>query len=85
MTTRSASQATAVPRGRRKGGRTSRGGGRTRDRSGDQGNGRIDGQGGQVGGQGAEALGEGDLGVVTPKAWVYAVVMTSTRMPCHGV
>ncbi|GJU08902.1 putative reverse transcriptase domain-containing protein [Tanacetum coccineum] len=53
MTTRSAGQATAAPRGRRTGGRTG-GGGRTGCRSGDQGDGRIDGQGGQVGGQGRE-------------------------------
>ncbi|GJU82821.1 hypothetical protein Tco_1285186 [Tanacetum coccineum] len=51
MTTRSAGQATAAPRGGRTGGRTG-GGGRTGCRSGDQGDGRIDGQGGQVGGQG---------------------------------
>ncbi|GJX87725.1 hypothetical protein Tco_0339739 [Tanacetum coccineum] len=58
MTTRSASPATATPRGRRTGGRTGRGGGRTRGRSSDQGNGGIDGQSGQagsqVGGQGSE-------------------------------
>nr|GEY64868.1 hypothetical protein [Tanacetum cinerariifolium] len=54
MTTRSVGRATAVPRGGRTNGRTSRGGGRTRGRSGDQGNGGIDGQGGKVGGQGTE-------------------------------
>ncbi|GKE53923.1 hypothetical protein Tco_1489079, partial [Tanacetum coccineum] len=54
MMTRSAGRATAVPRGGRTGGRTSRVGGRARDRSGDQDNGRIDGQGVQVGGQGSE-------------------------------
>nr|GEX34451.1 putative reverse transcriptase domain-containing protein [Tanacetum cinerariifolium] len=58
MTTRSASRATAVPRGGRMGGRTGRGDGRTGGRFGDQGNGRIDGQGGQVGGQGSERLRE---------------------------
>nr|GEZ66339.1 hypothetical protein [Tanacetum cinerariifolium] len=52
MMTRSASWATAAPRGGRTGARTGRGGGRTRGRFGDQGNGGIDGQGGQVGGQG---------------------------------
>nr|GEX10655.1 putative reverse transcriptase domain-containing protein [Tanacetum cinerariifolium] len=31
------------------------------------------------------ALGADDLGVATPRAWVYAVVMTSTGMLCHGV
>nr|GEZ85647.1 hypothetical protein [Tanacetum cinerariifolium] len=55
MMTRSASWATAAPRGGRTGARTGRGGGRTRGRFGDQGNGGIDGQGGQVGGQGTEA------------------------------
>nr|GEU65003.1 hypothetical protein [Tanacetum cinerariifolium] len=54
MTTQSAGQATAAPRGGWTGGQTGRGGGRTRGRSGAQGNGRIDGQGGQVGGQGIE-------------------------------
>ncbi|GKB48099.1 hypothetical protein Tco_0898852 [Tanacetum coccineum] len=32
-----------------------------------------------------QALGAGDLGVATPKALVYAGVMTSTGMLCHGV
>ncbi|GKC80776.1 reverse transcriptase domain-containing protein [Tanacetum coccineum] len=54
MMTRSASRATAAPRGGRTGGQTGRGGGRTKGQSGDQGNGRVDGQGGQVGGQGNE-------------------------------
>nr|GFA62711.1 hypothetical protein [Tanacetum cinerariifolium] len=31
-----------------------------------------------------EALGAGDLGVMTPRALVYAGVMTSTRMLCHA-
>ncbi|GKF33163.1 hypothetical protein Tco_0106363 [Tanacetum coccineum] len=57
MTTRSAGQATAAPRGGRTGKRTGRGGGRARGRPGDQGNGRIDGQDGQVGAQvGGQAL-----------------------------
>nr|GEZ01459.1 putative reverse transcriptase domain-containing protein [Tanacetum cinerariifolium] len=42
MTTRSAGQATAAPRGGRTSRQTGRGGGRTRGRSGDQGNDRID-------------------------------------------
>nr|GEY14627.1 putative reverse transcriptase domain-containing protein [Tanacetum cinerariifolium] len=54
MTTRSAGQVTAAPRGGWTGGRTGREGGRTRGQFGNQGNGRIDGQGGQVGGQGSE-------------------------------
>ncbi|GJV57546.1 hypothetical protein Tco_1458551 [Tanacetum coccineum] len=52
MTTRSASRATAAPRGGTTGGRTGRGGGRSEGRLGDLGNGGIDGQGGQVVGQG---------------------------------
>ncbi|GKA09766.1 putative reverse transcriptase domain-containing protein [Tanacetum coccineum] len=30
-------------------------------------------------------LGAGDIGVETPRSWVYVVVMTSTGMLCHGV
>ncbi|GKF19318.1 reverse transcriptase domain-containing protein, partial [Tanacetum coccineum] len=57
MTTKSAGQATAAPRGGRRVRQTCRGGGRTRGQSGDQGNGRIDGQGvqvAQVGSQGSD-------------------------------
>ncbi|GKA91259.1 hypothetical protein Tco_0813129 [Tanacetum coccineum] len=61
MTTRSAGQVIAAPRGGRTGRRTGRGGGRTRGRSGDQGNGGHNGQGVQVGGQGNQGsnLGNG--------------------------
>ncbi|GJU29926.1 hypothetical protein Tco_1173515 [Tanacetum coccineum] len=54
MTTRSAGQVIAAPRGGRTGGRTGKGGGRTRGRSGNQGNGGHNGQGVHVGGQGTE-------------------------------
>nr|GEX41180.1 reverse transcriptase domain-containing protein [Tanacetum cinerariifolium] len=60
MTTRSAGQTIAAPRGRRTDGWTGRGGGRTIGRSGDQGNGRTDGKGGQVGGQGDQGSNQGN-------------------------